>query len=74
MDLCAQVATISRVSDVLDRADGDVEHERCLAETFCTRAAGRVNRWLRQVDDNDDGRMHAIARHVLKQGGYTHSI
>lgn len=74
MDLYAQVATISRVSDVLERADGDVEHERFLAETFCTRAAGRVGRWLGQVDDNDDERMHAIAQHALKQGGYTHSI
>ena len=75
MDIYAQVATISRVSDVLERnliaAPGE---ERYIAETFCARAARRVACWLDQIEDNDDERMHHIAQAAYIRRGYQHSI
>ncbi len=74
MDLYAQVATISRVSDVYEEQGVDASgQERYIAETFCERAARRVMRNLDQVGANDDDRMHAIARIAYRRGGYGHA-
>jgi acyl-CoA dehydrogenase family member 9 len=75
IDIYAQVATISRVSDVLARnlPPAPVE-EQYIAETFCTRAAHRVDRCLDQIEENDDKRMHRIAQAAYAHRGYEHSI
>lgn len=71
MDIYAQVATISRVTDRLTEQGPDLAgRERYLAETFCTRAAARVDRQLRTVYDNDDERSANIATVALEHGGY----
>lgn len=75
IDIYAQVATISRVNDVLERdLNGHPSEEQYIAETFCARAARRVQRCLDQIEDNDDERMHRIARAVYLRRGYAHSI
>ncbi|MAT98329.1 MAG: acyl-CoA dehydrogenase [Anaerolineaceae bacterium] len=75
IDIYAQVATISRVSDVLERdLIATPAEERYIAETFCARAARRVQRCLDQIEDNDDERMHRIARAAYVRRGYEHSI
>ena len=48
--------------------------ERYIAETFCTRAARRVEKELRTIDDNDDDRMHSIARLAYKRGAYGYAL
>ena len=48
--------------------------ERFIAETFCTRAASRVNGNLDQVESNDDERMTAIAKLALKRGEYGYAF
>ena len=75
MDIYAQVATLSRMSSVvedkgveLSAADGFV------AETFCTRAARRVGRNLDHLDHPHDERQHAIARDAMEAGGYRYEI
>jgi acyl-CoA dehydrogenase family protein 9 len=71
MDIYAQVATISRVTERLEEQGPDLAgRERYLAETFCTRAAARVDRQLRTVDHNDDERTANIAALTLDHGGY----
>ncbi|HEV2686036.1 MAG TPA: hypothetical protein VGW79_05315, partial [Actinomycetota bacterium] len=70
-DLYAQIATLSRVTRVFE--DQGVEasgQERYVAETFCSRAARRVDRQLDAIDHNDDERMHSIARLTYNRGGY----
>ncbi len=72
MDIYAQVAVLSRVTAIFDeRGPGIAGQERYLAETFCTRAARRVGGALDQIEDNDDDRMHSIARAAYDQGGYS---
>jgi acyl-CoA dehydrogenase family protein 9 len=74
-DIYAQVATVSRVSSVFQ--DQGVEasgQERYIAETFCSRAKGRVHSQLDQVDHNDDDRMHSIARLAYNRGAYGHAL
>ncbi len=75
MDLYAQVAVLSRVSSIF--AEQGVEasgQERYIAETFCTRAARRVNGALDQLERNDDERMHSIARLAYKRGAYGYAL
>jgi acyl-CoA dehydrogenase family protein 9 len=75
MDIYAQVATISRttrvITDVGPEAAGE---QRQLAQTFCTRAAARVNSVLNQVERNDDEQMHSIARLSYAHGSYGHAV
>jgi len=74
-DVYAQVAVLSRVTSIF--ADQGVEasgQERYIAETFCTRAAGRVESNLRQVEDHDDDRMTAIAKLAYKRGNYGYAL
>ena len=74
-DIFAQVALLSRVSSILE--DQGVEpsgQELYIADTFCTRAAGRVRGALDQIEDNDDERMTAIAKLALKRGSYGYAL
>ncbi|CAN5480316.1 acyl-CoA dehydrogenase family protein [soil metagenome] len=74
-DILAQVAVISRVTEMFE--DQGVEtsgQERYIAETFCERAAGRVNSNFRQIEANDDERMIAIAKLALKRGEYGYEL
>jgi len=74
-DIYAQVATLSRITSIFD--DQGVEpsgQERYIAETFCTRAARRVDAHLDQVESNDDGRMAAIAKLAYKRGEYGYAL
>jgi acyl-CoA dehydrogenase family protein 9 len=74
-DIYAQVATLSRVTSIFE--DQGVEpsgQERYIAETFCTRAARRVEAHLDQVESNDDDRMAAIAKLAYKRGEYGYAL
>jgi len=74
-DIYAQVATLSRVTSIFE--DQGVEpsgQERYIAETFCTRAARRVESNLDQVESNDDDRMAAIAKLAYKRGEYGYAL
>jgi acyl-CoA dehydrogenase family protein 9 len=74
-DVYAQVALISRVTSILE--DQGVEpsgQELYIADTFCTRAAARVDASLDQVEQNDDERMVAIAKLALKRGEYGYAL
>ena len=74
-DLYGQVATLSRITSIL--ADQGVEpsgQELYIAETFCTRAARRVERNLDQVEHHDDERMTAIAKLAYKRGEYGYAF
>jgi acyl-CoA dehydrogenase family member 9 len=74
-DVYAQVAVLSRVSGILDEEGLEAPmQERYIAETFCTRAARRVERALDQVESNDDGRTTAIARLAYKRGAYGYAF
>ena len=57
-DIFAQVAVLSRVTQIFE--DQGVEpsgQERFIADTFCSRAARRVQASFRQIESNDDERM-----------------
>ena len=74
-DIYGQIATLSRVTAIFE--DQGVEpsgQERYIAETFCTRAASRVNTNLDQVEENDDDRMAAIAKLAYKRGEYGYAF
>ncbi len=74
-DIYSQIAVLSRVTAIL--ADQDVQasgQELYIAETFCTRAARRVNGALDQLEQNDDDRMHAIAQLAYKRGEYGYAL
>ncbi len=74
-DIYAQIAVLSRVTRIF--ADQGVEpsgQERYIAETFCTRAARRVEARFRQLAENDDDRMAAIAKLAYKRGAYGYAL
>jgi acyl-CoA dehydrogenase family protein 9 len=74
-DVYAQIAVLSRVSSIFE--DQGVEasgQERFIAETFCTRAARRVEIELDKIERNDDDRMHSIARLAYKRGAYGYAL
>jgi acyl-CoA dehydrogenase family protein 9 len=74
-DVYAQVAVLSRVTSIF--ADQGVEasgQERYIAETVCTRAARRVGLELDKIEENDDERMHSIARLAYKRGAYGYAL
>src|SRR3954451_12275927 len=74
-DILAQIAVLSRVTAIFE--DQGVEasgQERFIAETFCQRAARRVNGALDQLDHNDDERTHSIARLAYKRGSYGYAL
>ena len=74
-DIFSQVALLSRVSSILEDQGPEVSgQEIYIADTFCTRAAGRVQRALDQIESNDDERMVAIAKLALKRGEYGYAL
>jgi len=74
-DVYAQIAVLSRVTSIFDEQGVDASgQERFIAETFCTRAARRVELELDKVQRNDDERMHSIARLAYKRGQYGYAL
>ena len=74
-DIYAQIALLSRVSSILEDQGVEVSgQEIYIADTFCTRAAGRVASALRQIESNDDERMTSIAKLALKRGSYGYAL
>jgi acyl-CoA dehydrogenase family member 9 len=74
-DIYAQIALVSRVSHIFE--DQGVEpsgQERYIADTFCRRAAGRVESRFDQIESNDDERMTAIAKLAYKRGSYGYAL
>lgn len=67
----AQVATVSRISGVLER-DGKIasEAERRVAINFCNSQARVVGRALRSLEINDDKHTRAIGKQTRADGGY----
>ena len=72
-DIYAQIATLSRVTAHLGDHDVEVSGQES-AETFCTRAAERVQHHLDQIETNDDDRMVSIAKLALKRGEYGYAF
>ncbi len=74
-DIYAQVAVLSRVSSIFEEQGVEPSgQERYIADTFCTRAAGRVRANFRQLSDNDDERVAAIAKLAYKRGEYGYAL
>jgi acyl-CoA dehydrogenase family member 9 len=74
-DVVAQIAVLSRVTAIFEEQGVDASgQERFIAETFCKRAARRVNNELDQLERNDDDRMHSIARLAYKRGAYGYAL
>ena len=74
-DIYAQIAVLSRVSSILEEHGVEPSgQERYIAQTFCTRAAGRVDAALDHVEENDDERMVAIAKLAYKRGEYGYAL
>jgi acyl-CoA dehydrogenase family protein 9 len=74
-DVFAQIAVLSRVTQIFEEQGVEPSgQERYIAETFCTRAAGRVQANLDQVEQNDDERMIAIAKLAYKRGEYGYAF
>lgn len=75
MEVYGQIATISRITGVLgdDSAGEPLGDEHDIATAFCDRAAHRADRWLAQIEDNDDDQIDRIADHLVDRGRYGHS-
>jgi acyl-CoA dehydrogenase family protein 9 len=74
-DIFAQIAVLSRVTQIFEEHGVEPSgQERYIAETFCTRAAARVEANLDQVESNDDERMTAIAKLAYKRGEYGYAF
>ena len=74
-DIYGQIAVLSRVTAILEEHGVEPSgQERYIAETFCTRAAKRVEGVLDQVESNDDERMVAIAKLAYKRGAYGYAF
>ena len=74
-DVYAQIAVLSRVTAIFDEHGVEPSgQERYIAQTFCTRAARRVNAELDQIESNDDERMTAIAKLAYRRGEYGYAF
>jgi acyl-CoA dehydrogenase family protein 9 len=74
-DVFAQIAVLSRVTQIFEEQGVEPSgQERYIAETFCTRAAARVEANLDQVESNDDERMTAIAKLAYRRGEYGYAF
>ncbi|MDP9189920.1 MAG: acyl-CoA dehydrogenase family protein [Actinomycetota bacterium] len=74
-DIFAQVSVLSRVTAIFE--DQGVEpsgQERYIADTFCSRAATRVDSNFEQIESNDDERMSSIAKLAYKRGSYGYAL
>lgn len=76
MEIYGQIATIGRISDVLDERTSTsvIGEEEALAASFCERSAGRAERSLAQVEDNDDASIDLIAANLIDRGAYRHTV
>ena len=75
-DIYAQIAVLSRVTAIFEEHGVEPSgQERYIAQTFCTRAAHRVDGLLDQVEGaNDDERMIAIAKLAYRRGEYGYAF
>lgn len=74
-DVYAQIAVLSRVTQIFEEQGVEPSgQERYIAQTFCSRAASRVESNFNAVEDNDDERMTAIAKLAYKRGEYGYSF
>jgi acyl-CoA dehydrogenase family protein 9 len=74
-DIYAQIAVLSRVTQIFEQQGVEPSgQERYIAQTFCARAASRVESSFNAVEDNDDERMTAIAKLAYKRGEYGYSF
>jgi acyl-CoA dehydrogenase family protein 9 len=74
-DIYAQIAVLSRVTSIFEQQGVELSaQERYIAETFCTRAAGRVKSRFDQLERNDDERISAIAKLAYKRGAYGYAF
>ncbi|REK23982.1 MAG: hypothetical protein DWQ40_01700 [Actinobacteria bacterium] len=73
-DIYAQIATISRVSDVIETSDAGFGDELMIAKVFCARAADRVDRALGNAEASDVEPFFAIAEALYARDEYAHSI
>jgi acyl-CoA dehydrogenase family member 9 len=74
-DIYAQIAVLSRVTAIFEEQGVEASgQERFIAETFCRRAARRVDSALDGLDRNDDDRMHSIATLAYKRGAYGYAL
>ncbi len=69
-DLLVMATTMSRATaSLLDRGP-DAERETKLCRAACSRAAGRIKRNIRNMDDNDDEILKAIANDAYEATTY----
>ena len=74
-DIYAQVAVLSRVTAHLEEHGVEPSgQERYIANSFCKRAARRVEQNLDQVESNDDESQIAIAKLAYKRGEYGYAF
>ena len=74
-DIYAQVAVLSRATSIFEEHGVEPSgQESYIAQTFCTRAAQRVESSLDQIESNDDERMTAIAKLAYKRGEYGYAF
>jgi len=74
-DVYAQVAVLSRVTAIYEDQGFEASgQERFIADSFCSRAAGRVRSHLEQIESNDDDQMTAIAKLAYKRGEYGYAL
>jgi acyl-CoA dehydrogenase family member 9 len=74
-DIFAQVATLSRATDHFNEHGLEPSgQERYITDTFCARAARRVEKSLDKIEENDDERMVAIAKLAYKRGEYGYAF
>jgi acyl-CoA dehydrogenase family member 9 len=74
-DIYGQIAILSRISSVFEEHGVEPSgQERYIADTFCARAAHRVETRFDQIEVNDDERMTAIAKLAYKRGSYGYAL
>lgn len=73
-DIFAQIATLSRVTDVIESSDTGYGDELMIARVFCRRAADRVERALDNIDSEDVEPFLRVAEAVYDRQAYAHSV
>jgi acyl-CoA dehydrogenase family protein 9 len=74
-DIYGQLSLLSRMTAMYESQGVELSgQESFIADTFCTRAARRVNGRFDRLDSNDDDRMSQIARLAYKRGGYGYAL
>ncbi len=74
-DIFAQVSVLSRATAIFEDQGAEASgQERFIADTFCSRAAARVEGNFRQIETNDDDRMTSIAKLSYKRGEYGYAL